>query len=169
VERLIRDGVDAPLGHQFVHAARSPSPHAEGVQRARGASEAFLLRRLETLAETAGRFRLNAELPIPFDGRGRIEVDFLCEGVRFVIEIALDHLAYGWGADTIHQNHPNLTLPQVYAALAWYYDHQVEMDARIEISGELAEFAHTLSLRASFFFWTHKPLPLFRCGFKVQR
>jgi uncharacterized protein (DUF433 family) len=53
-----------------------------------------------------------------------------------VIEIALDHLAYGWGADTIHENHPDLTLPQVYAALAWYYDHQVEMDAQIEAQDE---------------------------------
>jgi very-short-patch-repair endonuclease len=94
VRRLIRDGVDAPLGHLFVHADRPPSLQAEGAQRARSASEAFLLRRLETLAETAGRFRLNAELPIPFDGRGRMEVDFLCEGARLVIELdGAQHLA----------------------------------------------------------------------------
>ena len=42
-------------------------PGAEGVDRARSATEAFLYRRLETLAATAGRFHLNAELPIPFD------------------------------------------------------------------------------------------------------
>jgi superfamily II DNA or RNA helicase len=41
-----------------------------GADRARSPSEAFLYRRLETLAATAGRFRLNAELPIPFDGWG---------------------------------------------------------------------------------------------------
>ena len=35
---------------------------------ARSATEAFLFRRLETLSETVGRFRLNVELPIPFDG-----------------------------------------------------------------------------------------------------
>ena len=49
-----------------------------------------------------------------------------------VIEIVLDHLAYGWNAETIHENHPHLSLAQVYAALAWYYDHQTEMDADIE-------------------------------------
>ena len=49
-----------------------------------------------------------------------------------VIEVALDHLAYGWNAETIQENHPHLTLAQVYAALAWYYDHQAEMDAEIE-------------------------------------
>jgi len=41
----------------------------------------------ETLAETAGRFRLNAELPIPFDGWGRMEVDLLCAPSRIAIEL----------------------------------------------------------------------------------
>ncbi len=39
-------------------------------------------RRLETLAETSGRFQLNVELPIPFDGLGRMEVDLLCADSR---------------------------------------------------------------------------------------
>lgn len=66
---------------------------------------------------------------IHLDSSGRAWVDDT--NVK-VIEVALDHLAYGWGAETIYENHPNLTLPQVYAALAWYYDHQAEMDAQIE-------------------------------------
>jgi len=49
-----------------------------------------------------------------------------------VIEIVLDHLAYGWNAEAIHENHPHLSLAHVYAALAWSYDHQAEMDAEIE-------------------------------------
>lgn len=49
-----------------------------------------------------------------------------------VIEVVLDHLAYGWNAETIQENHPHLSLAQIYAALAWYYDHQAEMDAEIE-------------------------------------
>jgi superfamily II DNA or RNA helicase/very-short-patch-repair endonuclease len=94
VRRLIRDGVDSPLANLFVHAARMPSPEAEGAARARSASEAFLYRRLETLAETAGRFRLNVELPIPFDNRGVMEVDFLCADARLVIELdGAQHLA----------------------------------------------------------------------------
>ena len=48
-----------------------------------------------------------------------------------VIEVALDHLGHGWNAETIQENHPHLTLAQVYAALAWYYDHQADMDAEI--------------------------------------
>ncbi|MCU0771481.1 MAG: DUF559 domain-containing protein [Verrucomicrobia bacterium] len=94
VRRLIRDGVDIPLANLFVHAARPPAPEAEGVARARSASEAFLYRRLETLEATVGRFRLNAELPIPFDNRGVMEVDFLCADARLVVELdGAQHLA----------------------------------------------------------------------------
>ncbi len=87
VRRLISDGVDTPLASLFVHAARHFPPDAHGVDRARSASEAFLFRRLETLPQTKGRFRLNAELPIPFDNAGKMEVDFLCANARLVIEL----------------------------------------------------------------------------------
>jgi superfamily II DNA or RNA helicase/very-short-patch-repair endonuclease len=94
VRRLVRDGVDVPLADLFVHAARSASPGAEGVARARSASEVFLYRRLETWRETAGRFRLNVELPIPFDESGRMEVDFLCADAGVAIELdGPQHLA----------------------------------------------------------------------------
>src|SRR3982750_3109991 len=52
VRRLGRDGVDSPLASLFVHVARPVLPDADGVQRARSASEAFLFKRLETLAAT---------------------------------------------------------------------------------------------------------------------
>ncbi len=87
VRRLVRDGVDTPLATLFVHVARSFRPDLEGVGRARSASEAFLYRRLETLPETAGKFRLNVELPIPFDGWGRMEVDLLSADARLAIEL----------------------------------------------------------------------------------
>ena len=94
VRRLIRDGIDAPLANLFVHAARTLSVDAEGVDRARSATEAFLYRRLETLPETSGRFRLNANLPIPFDGSGSMEVDLLCADARVGIELdGQQHLA----------------------------------------------------------------------------
>jgi superfamily II DNA or RNA helicase/very-short-patch-repair endonuclease len=87
VGRLVRDGVDAPLGNLFVGAVRVPAPGAEGADRARSATEAFLYRRLETMPGTKGRFRLNAELPIPFDNLGRMEVDLLCTDQRIAIEL----------------------------------------------------------------------------------
>ncbi|MBX3744747.1 MAG: DEAD/DEAH box helicase family protein [Verrucomicrobiae bacterium] len=87
IRRLVRDGVDATLGRLFAGASSPPAPDAEGEARARSAAEAFLYRRLETLPETRGRFRLNADLPIAFDGRGCMEVDLLDAGARLVVEL----------------------------------------------------------------------------------
>lgn len=87
IQRLIRDGVDAPLASLFTHVARLVTPEADGIDRARSATEAFLYRRLQTLSQTAGRFRLNAELPIPFDGNGHMEVDLLDAEARLVVEL----------------------------------------------------------------------------------
>ncbi|HEX3624957.1 MAG TPA: DEAD/DEAH box helicase family protein [Verrucomicrobiae bacterium] len=87
VRRLIRDGVDIPLAGLFVNAAVNTARDAEGEARARSASEAFLFRRLESLPETVGHFRLNSVLPIPFDGNGQIELDFLCSAKNLVIEL----------------------------------------------------------------------------------
>lgn len=83
VRRLIRDGVDAPLGNLFVTAVRPNSDH----ERTRSASEAFLFHRLESLPETAGLFRLNAKLPVPFDGWSEMEIDLFCAGYKLAIEI----------------------------------------------------------------------------------
>ncbi len=87
VRRLVRDGVNSPLANLFVHVAQTPPAGAEGVERARSATEAFLYRRLQTLPDTAGVFRLNVELPIPFDGWGHMEVDLLCADARVAIEL----------------------------------------------------------------------------------
>ena len=85
--RFIRDGVDQPLAELFVHATRRPAPDFEGAARDRSASETFFFRRLESPPQLAGRFHLNALLPIPFDDRGQMEVEFYCAGCRLVIEI----------------------------------------------------------------------------------
>lgn len=83
VKRLIVDGVDTPLAQLFVHAATP----INDLSQARSASEAFLYKRLETLPETRGRFQLNVELPIPFNQSSTMEVDFLCEPAKLVIEL----------------------------------------------------------------------------------
>jgi uncharacterized protein (DUF433 family) len=49
-----------------------------------------------------------------------------------VVEIALDRLAHHWDADEIQRQHPQLTLGQIHSCLAYYYDHQEEMDRLIE-------------------------------------
>lgn len=86
--------MDTPLASLFVHAARTFPADADGVDRARSATEAFLLRRLETLPESKARFRLNVALPIAFDGQSQVEVDLLCADVRLAIELdGAQHLA----------------------------------------------------------------------------
>ena len=56
-----------------------------------------------------------------------------------VIEVAMDHLAHGWSAEEIHRQHTGLSLAQVHAALAFYYDHQREFDDAIAQSAARAE------------------------------
>jgi len=63
------------------------SADAEGVARARSATEAFLYRRLDALKETNGRFRINVTLPIALDGLGTLEVDLLCADARVAVEL----------------------------------------------------------------------------------
>jgi very-short-patch-repair endonuclease len=87
VRRLVRDGLNAPLASLFAHVARDVTPDAEGTNRARSATAAFLFRRLESLTETTGRFRLNAEPAIPFDRRGQMEVDLLCADALLAVEL----------------------------------------------------------------------------------
>jgi superfamily II DNA or RNA helicase len=87
VQRLVRDGVDTPLASLFVHAARSVPADAEGADRARSATEAFLFKRLETLPDTRGRFTVNHRLPLAFDERCGLEVDLLCPDARVAVEL----------------------------------------------------------------------------------
>ena len=59
-----------------------------------------------------------------------------------VIEIALDKLAHGSSAEEIHFQYPHLSMAQIHAALAYYYEHQDELDAEIFArSGEIKDLA----------------------------
>jgi hypothetical protein len=83
------NGADAALVESAVHAIRAtatpPTTLMEN-DRARSAAERFLFEFLESLADTAGRFELNASLDFRFGPR-LAEVDFLCREARLVVEI----------------------------------------------------------------------------------
>mgnify|MGYP002784675636 CR=1 FL=1 len=49
-----------------------------------------------------------------------------------VVEVVLTRIAYHWDADEIQCQLPHLTLGQIYACLAYYHDHQAEMDQIIQ-------------------------------------
>lgn len=55
------------------------------------------------------------------------------EGTRTkVIEVALDQIAYDWDAAEIHRQYPYLSLPQIHAALGFYYENRSECDRLID-------------------------------------
>jgi uncharacterized protein (DUF433 family) len=60
-------------------------------------------------------------------------------GRRIAVEdVAIWHERLGWSADEIASEY-ELTLADVYAALAYYYDHREEMDAAIREGEAFAE------------------------------
>ena len=66
---------------------------------------------------------------IHLDDRGRAWID---DTNTKVIEVALAQVAHGWDASEIRRQYPHLSMAQVHAALAHYFDHQAEYDAEIE-------------------------------------
>jgi uncharacterized protein (DUF433 family) len=54
-----------------------------------------------------------------------------------------EHVAYGWSADELALNHPQLSLGQIYSALAWYADHRVEVDGKLEAEMERTNAAYS--------------------------
>ena len=67
-----------------------------------------------------------------------------------VIEVVLDRLAYGWSPEEIHFQHPHLSLAQIHAALAYYYDYQAEMDREIERQLQESEGLAAVALDSPF-------------------
>ncbi len=56
-----------------------------------------------------------------------------------VTEIVACHLAYSWDAEQIHRQLTGLSLPQIHAALGYYYEHKKDVDLLLERSREATE------------------------------
>jgi uncharacterized protein (DUF433 family) len=56
-----------------------------------------------------------------------------------VIELVTGQLANGWSPEELHFQHPYLSMSQIHSALAYYWDHQVELDADIERREQYAD------------------------------
>jgi uncharacterized protein (DUF433 family) len=89
---------------------------------------------LETTKERAVSMIAHPHIRLDEQGVARID-----DANVKVIEVVLDRLAYGWSPEEIHFQHPSLSLAQIHAALAYYYDHQAVIDA------EIARQEHTVS------------------------
>ena len=64
-------------------------------------------------------------------------------GKRFKVgQLIREHLAYGWSAEELALNHPQLTLGEIYCALAYYADHREQMDQELATSEEKSAQMH---------------------------
>ncbi len=48
------------------------------------------------------------------------------------VELVMAQMAYGWGPEELHFQHPYLTMSQIHSAFAYYWEHKEELDADIE-------------------------------------
>ena len=55
-----------------------------------------------------------------------------------IAQLAMDYLAHGWSAEELCRQHDYLSLSEAHAALLYYWDHRLEVDA--EIRDELAKY-----------------------------
>jgi uncharacterized protein (DUF433 family) len=54
-------------------------------------------------------------------------------GTRYTVDhLAAEQYFYGWSAEEILRQHPDLRPAEVYAALAYFHDHHDRMVAEIE-------------------------------------
>jgi uncharacterized protein (DUF433 family) len=59
-------------------------------------------------------------------------VPYIANTTLKVVEIMEAQRAYGWSPEEYHLNHRYLTMGQIHSALAYYWDHQSELDAILE-------------------------------------
>lgn len=59
-----------------------------------------------------------------------------------VAQIVMDYLAFGWSPDEMCRQHPYLQPAEAHAAMAYYFDHQAEVDAEIAAELKDADSAH---------------------------
>lgn len=58
-----------------------------------------------------------------------------------VVELVTAQLAHGWSPEELHFQFPHLSLGQIHAALAYYWDHKGDLDADIDRRARYAEQA----------------------------
>jgi hypothetical protein len=63
---------------------------------------------------------------------GETQLPIITSTTMKVIELVLDHLAYGWSPAELHCQRPYLPMGQIPSALADYRDHKAELHLDIE-------------------------------------
>lgn len=82
-----------------------------------------------------------ARIPVPYPHVevGEDGVPFLAGTTMKVVELVMAQRAHGWSPEELHFQHPYLPLSQIHSALAYYWDHQQELDADMDRRSRLAE------------------------------
>jgi uncharacterized protein (DUF433 family) len=82
---------------------------------------------------------MNTLVPYPHlsvDAAGAAWVD----GTRYkVLHLAGEHYHYGWSAEEILRQHPDLRPEQVYAALAYFYDRHESLVKQLREEADAGE------------------------------
>lgn len=80
------------------------------------------------------------------------QVPMITNTTMKVVELVLAQIAYGWSPEELHFQFPHLSLGQIHSALAYYWDHQKDLDRdierRLKSAGELQRQAATSPLAA---------------------
>ena len=67
-----------------------------------------------------------------------------------VAQIVMDYLAHGWSAEEMCRQHPYLTPAEAHAAMAYYFDHQEEIDEEIRQEVEQSDLARRNAVDSPF-------------------
>jgi hypothetical protein len=68
-----------------------------------------------------------------------------------VAQIVMDYLAYGWSPDEMCRQHPYLHPVEAHVAMAYYFDHQDEIDREIQTEWQQVQQDRSQSTRSPFF------------------
>lgn len=68
-----------------------------------------------------------------------------------VAQIAMDYVAHGWSPDEMCRQHPYLAPAEAHAAMAYYFDHQGEIDEEIREELDQATREQTAAQRSPFY------------------
>lgn len=66
-------------------------------------------------------------------------VPFIAGSTMKVVELVMAQQAHGWSPEELHFQHPELSLGEIYSALAYYWDHRAELDQDIEHRSRLVD------------------------------
>jgi len=56
-----------------------------------------------------------------------------------VSQIVADFIAHGWSPEEMCRQHPDLSLAEAHSAMAYYFDHQDEIDRELQAEVDQSE------------------------------